>query len=195
MVISVPVLDQALSSIENIYSEDTLIVYMSPKGEVLNQSLSETLSEKYNHIVIICGHYEGIDERIFSLYKIHEISIGDYILTGGELPALALIDSVSRLITGVINNESKVNETFLNNLLEEAQYTKPIEYKGLCVPDILLTGNHQKIEEYRYHERLYLTYKRRKDLYVKYINQLKNTEKGKIEEIIAKREGKQNGSY
>lgn len=194
MVISVPVLDQALKSIEDIRSEDTCIVYMSPKGDMLKQSLAESLSNSYKHIVIICGHYEGIDERIFSLYNIREISIGDYILTGGELAALALIDSVARLCPTVIDYESKTNETFFENLLEEPQYTKPVEYRGLKVPEVLLSGNHKKIEEFRYRQRLYLTYNRRPDLYSLHINQLDNEKRQiiqkEINEIVTKKEGK-----
>lgn len=199
MVITVPVLDSALQSIEDINSERTLIVYMSPKGDVLKQSMADKLSGLYTHIVIICGHYEGIDERIFSLYKIQEISIGDYVLTGGELAALALIDSVTRLIPMVIDKDSKHNETFLDDLLEEPQYTKPEEYNGLKVPEVLLSGNHKKIEEFRYLERLYLTYKRRPDLYTLHLNQLDNEQKqiteNKINQIVNEKEGKQNGSY
>lgn len=199
MVITVPVLDNALKSVEDINSKHTQVVYMSPKGDMLNQSMADNMSSSYNHIVIICGHYEGIDERIFSLYQIKEISIGDYVLTGGELAALALIDSVTRLIPTVIDKDSKHNETFLDNLLEEPQYTKPEEYNGLKVPEVLLSGNHKKIEEFRYEQRLHLTYKRRPDLYTLHINQLDNEQKqiieNKINQIVNKKEGKQNGSY
>ena len=188
MVITVPVLDRALSEIEGIDAPSTHIIYLSPKGKVLNQSISENLSKNYEHIVLIAGHYEGIDERIFSLYCVEEISIGDYVLTGGELPALVLLDTITRLIPGVIKEGSSKNESFSNMLLEEAQYTKPEEYKGLRVPEILLSGNHGKIDEYRYEERLYTTLLKRQDLFKRYVNENK-LDINKVNEIITKKEG------
>ena len=188
MVLTVPVLDEALASVKDINASSTHIIYLSPKGKVLNQNLSYDLSTKYEHIVLIAGHYEGIDERIFELYSIEEISIGDYVLTGGELPTLVLLDSITRLIPGVIKEDSSLKESFNNFLLEEAQYTKPAEYKGLKVPEILLSGNHQKIDEYRYEERIYTTLKRRPDLFKRYINE-NNLDINKINEIITKKEG------
>ncbi|MBQ8042775.1 MAG: tRNA (guanosine(37)-N1)-methyltransferase TrmD [Clostridia bacterium] len=185
MVITVPVLDEALGSIEGI--EDAHIIYLSPKGKVLNQQMSQSYL-KHEHIVLIAGHYEGIDERIFSLYNIHEVSIGDYVLTGGELPALTLLDSITRLIPGVIKEGSKSNESLDNFLLEEPQYTKPEEYKGLKVPEILLSGNHGKIAEYRHEEKLYQTLNKRPDLFKRYINENK-LDINKINEIITKKEG------
>lgn len=183
MLIRVDVLDNALSSIENIKDESTLIIYTSPKGKLLNQNLSKDISKKYNHIVIICGHYEGIDERIFELYNILEISVGDYILTGGELAALEILDSTLRLHSDVLKEGVVEDESFELNLLEEPKYTKPNEYKSLKIPDILLTGNHKKIEEYRYQEKIYETYKKRKDLLKKYIKE-NNINKEKIKAII-----------
>ena len=185
MVITVPVLDEALSSIDGI--ENAYIIYLSPKGKVLNQKVSNELLE-YNHIVFIAGHYEGIDERIFSLYNIHELSIGDYVLTGGELPALVALDSITRLIPGVIKEGSSKNESFEGLLLEEPQYTKPEEYKGLKVPEVLLSGNHGKVDEYRYEEKLYQTLTKRPDLFKRYINENK-LDINKINEIITKKEG------
>ena len=185
MVITVPVLDKALSSIENIDSAH--IVYLSPKGKVLNQNVSKSFLN-YDHVVLIAGHYEGIDERIFSLYNIHEISIGDYILTGGELAALVLLDSVTRLLPGSIKEGSIKNESFESNLLEEEQYTKPEEYKGLKVPEVLLSGNHKLIEEYRYESKLYQTLNKRPDLFKRYVNENK-LNINKINEIITKKEG------
>lgn len=185
MVITVPVLDEALTSIEGV--ENAHIIYLSPKGKVLNQKACKDYT-KYEHIVLIAGHYEGIDERIFSLYNIHELSIGDYVLTGGELPALVVLDSITRLIPGVIKEGSSQNESFENCLLEEPQYTKPEEYKGLKVPTILLSGNHGKIDEYRYEEKLYQTLKKRPDLFKRYINENK-LDINKINEIITKKEG------
>ena len=185
MVITVPVLDEALASIKGI--EKAHIIYLSPKGKVLNQSVSKRLLA-CEHIVLIAGHYEGIDERIFSLYNIHELSIGDYVLTGGELPALIVLDSITRLIPGVIKEGSSKNESFENFLLEEPQYTKPEEYKGLKVPEILLSGNHGKIDEYRYEEKLYQTLKKRPELFKRYINE-NELDINKINEIITKKEG------
>ncbi len=185
MVITVPVLDEALASIEGI--EKAHIIYLSPKGKVLNQNICKNYVE-HEHIVLIAGHYEGIDERIFSLYNINELSIGDYVLTGGELPALVVLDSITRLIPGVIKEGSTQNESFEENLLEEPQYTKPEKYKGLKVPEILLSGNHGKIYEYRYEEKLYQTLKKRPDLFKRYINENK-LDINKINEIITKKEG------
>lgn len=185
MVITVPVLDKALASIAGI--ETAHIVYLSPKGKVLTQEMSHSYLE-YEHIVLIAGHYEGIDERIFNLYNIHEVSIGDYVLTGGELPALVVLDSITRLIPGVIKEGSVSNESFDKFLLEEAQYTKPEEYKGLKVPSVLLSGNHAKIAEYRYEEKLYQTLNKRPDLFKRYINENK-LNLNKINEIITKKEG------
>lgn len=185
MVITAPVLDEALASVNGI--DKAHIIYLSPKGRVLNQEMSKSFLE-YEHIVLIAGHYEGIDERIFSLYNIHELSIGDYVLTGGELPVLVLLDNLTRLIPGVIKAGSSKNESFEGLLLEEPQYTKPEEYKGLKVPEILLSGNHGKIDEYRYEEKLYQTLNKRPDLFKRYINENK-LDINKINEIITKKEG------
>ncbi len=185
MVITAPVLDEALASIDGI--DTAHIIYLSPKGKVLTQKVSNELLE-HKHIVFIAGHYEGIDERIFSLYNIHELSIGDYVLTGGELPALVVLDSITRLIPGVIKEGSRQNESFEGLLLEESQYTKPEEYKGLKVPEVLLSGNHAKVDEYRYEEKLYQTLKKRPDLFKRYINENK-LDINKINEIITKKEG------
>lgn len=185
MVITAPVLDEALASVTGI--DTAHIIYLSPKGKVLNQNVSKDCLQ-YEHIVFIAGHYEGIDERIFSLYNIHELSIGDYVLTGGELPALVVLDSITRLIPGVIKEGSSKNESFENCLLEEPQYTKPEEYKGLKVPEVLLSGNHGKVDEYRYEEKLYQTLKKRPDLFKRYINENK-LDINKINEIITKKEG------
>jgi len=185
MVITAPVLDEALASVNGI--DEAHIIYLSPKGKVLKQEMSKSFIE-YEHIVLIAGHYEGIDERIFSLYNIHELSIGDYVLTGGELPALVVLDSITRLIPGVIKEGSSRNESFEGLLLEEPQYTKPEEYKGLKVPEVLLSGNHGKVDEYRYEEKLYQTLTKRPDLFKRYINENK-LDINKINEIITKKEG------
>lgn len=151
-------------SISSVLTPNSFVVYMSPKGETLNQKMIEELAQK-SHLVVVCGHYEGIDERIIEHFVNKEISIGDYILTGGELPAMVLIDGVARLQKGVLHNENSFkNETFANNLLEFPQYTKPAEFKGYKVPEILLSGNHQEIDKWRLEQSIKLTKKRRPDL-------------------------------
>lgn len=189
MVITVPVLDKALNSIDLTNAK---IIYLSPKGKTFTQSIAQTYAKECEHIVLICGHYEGVDERIFSLYEIEEVSLGDFILTGGEVPALAVIDSVARLIPGVLKQDAISNETFEDSLLEEAQYTKPDEYKGLKVPEILTSGNHELVAKYRLEDKIYTTYLKRPDLLEKYIEQNK-LNKEEIMKIVAKKEGKQNG--
>lgn len=144
MVITVSVLDKALNSVvtnDVNKSYENKIIYMSPKGKVLNQSLAKEFAKVENNInyIVLCGHYEGIDERIFDLYDILEISIGDYVLTGGEVPAMAFIDTVTRLINGVLKDDATIYESHIDNMLEQPQYTKPFEYKGLKVPEILLS--------------------------------------------------------
>lgn len=139
-------------------------IYTSPKGRTFTQEVSKELSN-YSDIVIICGHYEGIDERIIDLIVDEEISIGDYVLTGGELPACIMMDSISRLIPGVLNKEeSHEDESFENGTLEYPQYTRPEEFMGLRVPDVLLSGNHGEIKKWREEESLKKTKERRPDL-------------------------------
>lgn len=150
-------------AIESINTPDSKIIYLSPRGKVFNQKMAQDYS-KLNHIILLCGHYEGIDQRIIDYFNIEEISIGDYILTGGELPAMVLADSVIRLIPGVLSNDSTVEESFSNNLLEYNQYTRPAVYRDMAVPDILLSGNHKKIEEFRHNQSLEITQKNRPDL-------------------------------
>lgn len=149
MVITVPVLDEALSSIvqngvNKLY--ENKIIYMSPKGNVLNQKFANKFAnvDKDTNYILLCGHYEGIDERIFSLYDILEISIGDYVLTGGEVPAMTFVDTVTRLVSGVLKDDATIYESHTSNVLEEPQYTKPFEYKGLKVPEVLLSRSSSK---------------------------------------------------
>ena len=142
-------------------------ILLSPQGKTLNQKKVISLT-KQKHIILICGHYEGFDERISNFID-EEISIGDYILTNGEIPALILIDAVSRLIDGVIKKESYLNESFQNDLLDYPVYTKPVNYLGYSVPEILLSGNHEKIKEYRKIQQLEKTKTKRPDLYKKYL--------------------------
>ena len=148
--------------VNSIKTKESKVILLTPDGEVYKESTAYKLS-KFKHLILICGHYEGFDERIRTLCDM-EISIGDYVLTGGEIPAMVLVDSITRLIKGVINEESHLMDSFSSNLLDYPVYTKPREYKGMCVPDVLLSGDHLKIEEYRYNESLKKTKERRPDL-------------------------------
>lgn len=160
MLISVEPIHKALQSIEG-YEKATKIL-TTPSGKVFNQKMAIDLS-KNDHIIIMCGHYEGIDNRVLN-YVDEEISVGDYVLTGGEIPALAIMDSVARLVKGVISDDSIVNESFMEGLLEYPQYTRPQVYDGHAVPDILLSGHHANIEKWKRKEALKKTYKMRPDL-------------------------------
>ncbi len=154
-------------AIESVRQENSKIYYMSPRGKVFNQTMSKEIST-FEHLILICGHYEGIDQRVIEFFKIEELSIGDYVLTGGELPAMVVVDSVSRLIPGVISADSTIEESFSDNLLEYNQYTRPAEYHGLSVPEVLVSGNHKKIAEHRLNESIKITKKNRPDLWRKY---------------------------
>lgn len=138
-------------------------IYLSPKGETLVQQKVFSLLS-YERLVLLCGHYEGVDQRVIDLFIDEEISIGDYVLTGGELPAMVLCDCVCRYVDGVISTSSLVDESFSDNLLEYPQYTRPKEYKGLCVPEVLSSGDHAKVDEWRRREALKLTKEKRPDL-------------------------------
>lgn len=152
--------------------DNTITLMMTPQGEPFTDKLSDELA-KYEQIIILCGHYEGFDERIREIIKPKEISIGDFVLTGGELPALCIIDSVSRKIEGTLGKiESAHDDSFADGLLEYPQYTKPREYRGLRVPDVLLSGNHKLIDEYRMQQKIERTQKRRPDLWKKRVNKL-----------------------
>jgi tRNA (guanine37-N1)-methyltransferase len=185
MVMKVEPVEKALAAIRSP-EDDSLVVLMTPQGETFNQKIAAQLAEK-KQIIIICGRYEGVDERIREHLVDREISIGDYILTGGDLAALVLIDAVSRLIPDVLGNpESTLGESFSHNLLEYPQYTRPAEYKGWMVPDVLLSGNHAQIELWHRRESLKRTYQRRPDLLKKIklsAEDKKNLEKIKLEDI------------
>lgn len=155
--------DPLFKAIDSVVKPESKIYYMSPRGKVFNQALAKDMST-YEHIVLLCGHYEGIDQRVIDYYNIEELSIGDYVLTGGELPAMVVIDTVARLIPNVITSESLDSESFSNNLLEYDQYTRPAEYRGMKVPDILLSGHHANIEKWRQQNSLNNTRKNRPDL-------------------------------
>ena len=148
--------------INALKKDDSLVIMMTPSGKVYNQELAYELSKK-NHLIILCGHYEGFDERIRSICDM-EISIGDYVLTGGELPSMVLVDSIVRLLPGVIDEDSSLNESFNNNLLDYPVYTKPRVYNGMEVPEILLSGDHAKIAAYRRDEQIRKTKEIRPDL-------------------------------
>ena len=150
------------NAIEAIKTNDSYVIMLTPEGKTYNQTKAKQLVNK-KHIILLCGHYEGFDERIKTLVD-EEISIGDYILTGGEIAATAIIDSVVRLIDGVITKESLDSESFNDNLLDYPTYTKPAEYKGLKVPDVLISGNHELINKWREEEKVKKTREKRPDL-------------------------------
>lgn len=139
------------------------VIYMSPQGKVLTQQIARDLS-KESHLILLCGHYEGIDQRVLDEIVDEEISIGDYVLTGGELPAMVLIDSVSRNVEGVIKAESVEDESFSEGYLEYPQYTRPEEFMGRRVPDVLLSGHHANIEKWRREQSIEITRRKRPDL-------------------------------
>lgn len=138
-------------------------IYLSPKGKVFRQEHVFELAS-YEHIVMLCGHYEGVDQRAIDLFIDEELSIGDYVLTGGELPAMVVADCVSRYVDGVLSPESLVQESFSENLLEYPQYTRPVEYRGLGVPEVLRSGNHAEIDKWRREQSLKVTKAHRPDL-------------------------------
>ena len=149
-------------AIESVKTKDSKIIFLTPSGDVYNQDKAISLS-KEKHLIIICGHYEGIDERIKHFIDM-EISIGDFVLTGGEIPSMVLVDSITRLLDGVITKESLESESFNDNLLDYAVYTKPRNFRGYEVPEVLISGNHELIRKYREEERIRRTNERRKDL-------------------------------
>ena len=161
----------AYNSVEKL--ENSITLMMTPQGEPFTDQISNELAY-YNQIIILCGHYEGFDERIRTIIKPREISIGDFVLTGGELPALCVIDSVSRKIEGTLGKiESAHDDSFSDGLLEYPQYTKPREYMGLKVPDVLLNGNHKLINEFRMEQKIQRTKTKRPDLYEKWLKENK----------------------
>ena len=183
MVMEPTVVYDAFKSIKD---EKTKVIYLSPQGKTLNQQKVQDLA-KEESITLLCGHYEGIDQRVIDTIVDEEISIGDYVLTGGELPAMVLIDSVSRYIEGVLKEESIKEESFTNGLLEYPQYTRPEMFLDKRVPEILLSGNHQKIDEWRRNQSIINTYIKRPDL-LKEIN-LSEKEQKMLEEYKNLKEG------
>lgn len=154
--------DPIFRAIDALKKDDTLVIMMTPSGKIFKEKIAYDLS-KQKHIIILCGHYEGFDERIKTIVNL-ELSIGDYVLTGGELPSMVVMDSIIRLVDGVINDNSLTTESFNDNLLDYPNYTKPVEYRGMRVPDVLLSGHHKNIEEFRHNERVRLTKENRPDL-------------------------------
>ena len=152
--------------VNRLKTDESKVILMTPTGKVYNQKMAYDLSHE-KHLIIICGHYEGFDERIKSICDM-EISIGDYVLTGGEIPAMILVDSVTRLLDGAITSDSLSSESFIDNLLDYPVYTKPRVYNNMEVPLVLLSGDHKKIDEYRLSERIRLTKENRPDLWEKY---------------------------
>lgn len=163
------------------------VIYMSPRGELLTGELARELSEK-DELTILCGHYEGVDQRALEMLGAREVSIGDYVLTGGELPAMVLIDTVSRFIDGVLSSEeSALDESIYSGLLEYPQYSRPAEYEGREVPEILLSGNHGEIGLWRWEQSLALTKERRPDLFEAYLNsgpELSKKQKKILEQLL-----------
>lgn len=169
--------DPVFRSLESLADDKGRLIYMSPKGRLLDKDLIESLS-KEDHLTLLCGRYEGIDQRILEYWGMEEITIGDYILTGGELPAMVLIDSVVRMLDGVLGSiESHKEESIYSGLLEYPQYTKPRNYRGMNVPETLLSGNHGKINLWRYEQSLIMTLERRPDLFRAYLDKEKSLNK------------------
>lgn len=160
MVMKADVVYDAYSSIEK---ENAKVIFLSPQGKTLNQEKVKSLA-KEKHLILLCGHYEGIDQRVIDEIVDEEISIGDYVLTGGELPAMVLIDSVSRYVEGVLSEESIKEESFTNNLLEYPQYTRPETFHGIKVPEVLLSGHHENIKKWREEQSLKNTLQKRSNL-------------------------------
>ena len=155
--------DVVYDAYQSIKDRNAKVIYMSPQGKPLNQDKVEELS-KENHLIILCGHYEGIDQRVLDKIVDEELSIGDYVLTGGEIPAMVLIDSVSRYVEGVLKEDSIKEESFSNGLLEYPQYTRPEVFEGMKVPEVLLSGHHENIEKWRKEKSLEITKKKRPEL-------------------------------
>lgn len=167
--------DPIFGAMEKVDAKDKKVIYMSPKGKILDEAKIVELS-KLDRFVILCGHYEGVDQRVLDYWNAEEISIGDFVLTGGELPAMVLIDSVARLLPGVLGNEnSAMDESVYSGLLEYPQYTQPREYKGMEVPEVLVSGNHKLIDLWKLRQALTITKERRPDMFNEYISHRNET--------------------
>lgn len=186
MVMKPEPLAAAIENVGKNYTTKPLCIFLSPQGELWNQQLAQELT-KQDAVIMVCGHYEGIDERVRDIYVDREISIGDYVLTGGELPAMVLIDSISRLIPGVVGNEeSVIQDSFSDGLLDHPHYTRPEEFSGMRVPDVLLSGHHKKIQEWRRLKAIERTLERRPDLITRYRHNFSPAEQRLMEALLVK---------
>lgn len=165
MLMQVQPIDDCFGAVLEMAGTDAqpIVLCMSPRGEKFDQKMAESLSHQ-NDLIFLCGHYEGIDERALLLTGAREVSLGDFVLTGGEYPAIVMIDCISRLLPGVLNEGSVISESFHDGLLEYPQYSRPEEYKGLRVPDVLLSGHHENIKKWKRKQSLIQTFKKRPDL-------------------------------
>ncbi|MDD6042382.1 MAG: tRNA (guanosine(37)-N1)-methyltransferase TrmD [Eubacteriaceae bacterium] len=179
--------DPIFNALESIEAEGKRILYMSPRGRLLNEESIKELAGN-EELTILCGHYEGVDQRVLDYWNMEEVSIGDYVLTGGELPAMVLIDAVARLIPGVLaGEESAMEESIYSGLLEYPQYTKPRSYRGMDVPEVLLNGNHKLIHLWKFEESLKLTRKVRPDLFERFLEnhgELTKDEQKVLEKVL-----------
>lgn len=155
--------DIVYDAIQSVNEPEAKVIYLSPQGKTLTQKKVQTLSQE-KHLILLCGHYEGIDQRVIDEVVDEEISIGDYVLTGGEIPAMVLIDTVSRYVDGVLSKDSILEESFASGLLEYPQYTRPEIFRGKRVPEVLLSGHHENIEKWRKEQSKIITLKKRPDL-------------------------------
>lgn len=155
--------EPVVRAIESVKTDESKVYLLTPQGNTFNDKLANLIVNDTKHLILVCGHYEGFDERIYNFVD-GEISIGDYVLTGGELPALVILDTISRFIPGVILEDSFNNDSFKDNLLDYPVYTKPRDFRGYLVPDVLLNGDHKKIAEYRASEKIRVTKDKRPDL-------------------------------
>lgn len=175
--------DVVYRAYQSVQSENAKVIYLTPQGKTLNQAKVESFA-KESHLILLCGHYEGIDQRVIDTIVDEEISIGDYVLTGGEIPAMVLIDSVSRYVEGVLKEDSTKEESFSQGLLEYPQYTRPEVFEGKKVPEVLLSGHHENIDKWRKEQSLKITYQKRPDLFEKYKKaDLLESEKKVLEKI------------
>ena len=179
--------DPVFRAMEAVKAEGTRSLYMSPRGRILDQELIQQLAQE-KELVILCGHYEGVDQRILDYWNMEEVSIGDYVLTGGELPAMVLIDSVARMIPDVLSSShAALDESVYSGLLEYPQYTKPRNYRDMEVPEVLVSGNHKNIHLWKLEQSLRLTKQRRPDLFRKFLSKgesLTKEEKKILEKIL-----------
>lgn len=165
--------EPVIDAIESVKKENSKVIFLSPQGRVFNQEIANELS-KEEHIILLCGHYEGIDSRVVNNYVDFELSIGDYVLTGGEIPAMVVIDATARLVANVIGKEeSYQTDSHYNILLQHDHFTRPREYRGMKVPEVLFSGNHKLIEEWQKNSSIENTKRKRPDLYKKYIESLR----------------------